>query len=67
MKVYTKKELAMLYFPTLTPKAAINKLTRWINRNDDLRQQLDDVGYKPKNKYFTVRQLLIIYDFFGEP
>ena len=29
---YGKAELAMLYFPTATPRVALNRLVRWINR-----------------------------------
>ena len=67
MKIYTKRELAMLYFPNCSPKAATNNLARWINRTFELRQLLTDAGYKPANRYFTVRQIELIYRFFGEP
>ena len=67
MKVYTKRELAMLYFPNSSPKVATNHLAAWIRRTTDLRRQLSEAGYKPSAKMFTVRQLTIIYNFLGEP
>ena len=66
MKIYTKRELAMLYFPNLTPKSATNKLARWINNSEVLNRRLAAAGYQSANKYFTVRQLKILYEFFGE-
>ena len=67
MTIYTKRELAMLYFPKVSPKVATNKLARWIRRSDELSRLLTEAGYKPANKFFTVRQLRIIYAFLGEP
>ena len=67
MKIYTKRELAMLYFPKLPPKTATNKLARWIRNSEELSRLLAEAGYNPANKFFTVRQLRIIYDFLGEP
>lgn len=67
MKIFTKRELAMLYFPKVSPKVATNKLARWIRRSDELSHLLAEAGYKPANKFFTVRQLRIIYAFLGEP
>ena len=37
---YGKAELAMLYFPTATPRVALNRLVRWINRCPELKQSL---------------------------
>lgn len=30
----------MLYFPTATPRVALNRLVRWINRCPELKQSL---------------------------
>ena len=57
----------MLYFPKVSPKVATNKLARWIRCSDELSRLLAEAGYKPANKFFTVRQLRIIYAFLGEP
>ena len=37
---YGKAELAMLYFPTATPRVALNRLVRWTNRCPELKQSL---------------------------
>lgn len=57
----------MLYFPKLPAKTATNKPARWIRRSGELSRLLAGAGYNPANKFFTVRQLRIIYDFPGEP
>ena len=44
---YGKAELAMLYFPTATPRVALNRLVRWINRCPELKQSLCS-GYAGK-------------------
>ena len=36
---YGKAELAMLYFPTATPRVALNRLVRWINRCPELKHR----------------------------
>ena len=52
---YGKAELAMLYFPTATPRVALNRLVRWINRCPELKQSLCS-GYAGKFSHFYTRQ-----------
>lgn len=37
---YSKSELAILYSPSITPKAAVRKLNRWIAFKPGLLEQL---------------------------
>mgnify|MGYP002236819460 CR=1 FL=1 len=37
IRSYSKSELAMLYSPYITPKAAVRKLNRWIPSNPDFK------------------------------
>jgi len=67
MKVYTKRELAQLYFPGYNPRTATNRLARWIRRSDELCRRLCEAGYRPANRLLTVRQLRILYEHLGEP
>ena len=67
MKLYTKQELALLYFPNAKPHAATNMLADWIRRCTELRQQLALTGYRPKQRTFTMKQLKLIYEYLGEP
>ena len=66
MKLYTKQELALLYFPNAKPHAATNMLAEWIRRCTELRQQLALTGYRPKQRTFTMKQLTLIYEYLGE-
>ena len=52
---YGKAELAMLYFPTATPRVALNRLVRWINRCPELKQSLCS-GCAGKFSHFYTRQ-----------
>ena len=52
---YGKAELAMLYFPTATPRVALNRLVRWINRCPELKQSLCS-GYAGQFSHFYTRQ-----------
>ena len=64
---YTKKELALLYFPDSTPRVAVNHLMAIIRRNDMLRDELLSTGYKTTSKVFTPRQVQAIFDWIGAP
>ena len=67
MQIYTKQELAMLYFPTSSPHVATNHLARWIRRCHPLQKALSLAGYRPKSRRLTLRQLRLIYEYLGEP
>ena len=64
---YGKAELAMLYFPTATPRVALNRLVRWINRCPELKQSLCS-GYAGKFSHiYTRQQVAEIIEFLDEP
>ena len=63
----TKRELATLYFPAISPKSASEKLTSWINNCKPLVRKLSKTGYKSGTHSLTERQISMIYDFLGEP
>lgn len=63
---YTKRQLAQLYFPDVSPHVATNRLTRWMNRNPQLMEALQAAGYHTRDRCLTVRQVRIIVDFLGE-
>ena len=47
IRAYTKKELALLYFPnSSTPHVAVNHLISWIKRCRPLMQELEESGYQ---------------------
>jgi len=65
--MYTHKELAILYFPNITPQSASSQLTRWIRRDPDLMDELNQAGYIKQQRMFTPLQLEILLDHLGEP
>ncbi len=67
IRVYTKKELALMYFPNSSPRTAVNHLMSWIRRCTRLWEQLQATGYETTSKTFTPRQVKAIVELLGEP
>lgn len=67
IRSYGYCELAMLYFPNSTKKSASAQLGRWIRQNDKIKNQLLEMGLKPRKKILTPNQVKIIADYFGVP
>ena len=68
VRSYTKKELALAYFPNVTdPHIATNRLMRWIVRNTELMEQLEKHGYQKQFRFFTPAQVRLIVYYLGEP
>ena len=67
IRTYTKKELALCYFPNSNPHTAVNHLMSWIQRCAPLREQLQQMGYFSTSKAFTPRQVRAIVEMLGEP
>ena len=67
IRSYSYCELAMLYFSNSTKKSASAQLGRWIQGNDNLKNQLTEMGFKPKKKLLTPNQVKLIIEVFGEP
>ncbi len=67
IRTYTKKQLALMYFPDSQPRTAVNHLMSWIRRCTPLHQQLQSMGYYAKAKAFTPREVRAIVGQLGEP
>ncbi len=67
IRSYTKKELALMFFPESNPRTAANHLRAWIRRCTPLWKILSDTGYKSSSKSFTPRQVKAIVEHLGEP
>ena len=65
--VYSKSELAALYFPQFTYQTAIRTLRSWIYRCIPLKNALFREGYLIHNNFFTPRQVRLIFHYLGEP
>ena len=67
IRAYSKKELALMYFPDSSPRTAVSHLMSWIRRCTRLQQQLQEMGYETTCKTFTPRQVRAIVEEIGEP
>ena len=67
IKRYTKKELALLYFPNSSPVTARKHLIRWIMRNSRLMEELYAANYSLSDQYLTKEQVEIIFRYIGPP
>ena len=67
IRAYSKKELALLYFPDSTPDTAVKHLKTMIRRNDMLWDELQAMGYYSRLKTFTPREVRAIVDWLGAP
>lgn len=67
IRAYTKKELALLYFPDSTSSTAVKHLTSMIRRCDMLWDELQAMGYYSNRKTFTPREVKAIIDWLGAP
>ena len=64
---YTKKELALMYFPESMPRTAVNHLMAWIRLCTPLCDELQKMGYKKTCKAFSPKQVKAIVEYLGEP
>ena len=67
IRTYTKKELALMYFPESMPRTAVNHLMVWIRRCDPLWEELQKMGYCKTSKSFSPKQVKAIVEYLGEP
>ena len=67
IRIYTKKELALCYFPDSMPRTAVCHLLAWIMRCTPLYEALVKAGYSKQAKSFTSRQVALIFEYLGEP
>lgn len=68
IKSYGKSELALLYFPNATtPIGALSNLNSWIRGNKQLSEELRSCGMPPKSKFFTPKEVALIFHYLGEP
>ncbi len=67
IRAYSKKELALLYFPDSMPRTAVNHLMGMIRRCDMLWDELQKMGYYTNRKTFTPREVATIVEWLGTP
>ena len=57
IRSYGRTELAQLYNPCLTPKAAYRKLAGWIDHYPGLAVRLAELGKLPGSRSYTPAQV----------
>ena len=67
IRTYTKKELALMYFPESYPRTAVNHLMAWIHLCTPLWEELQKMGYCKTSKSFSPKQVKAIVYYLGEP
>lgn len=67
IRTYTKAELAHLYNPNVCLKVALQILRRWIIFNGSLLHELEQEGYRTRNRILSPRQVETIIRYLGEP
>lgn len=60
-------DLAQAYFPRSTPRSASAQLHRWITLNTELKQRLDELHFRPRQRALTPLQHEAIVRYLGEP
>lgn len=67
IRAYSKKELALRYFPDSAPGTAVKHLMSTIRRCDMLWDELLAMDYNKQRKTFTPREVRAICDWLGAP
>ncbi len=67
VKSYHKADLALMYHPGMSPRAAMGKMRRWINHNAELKRRLEQVQINILNHTYTPKEVAVIVEFLGEP
>ena len=67
LETMKRRELAQQYFPHLTPKAAVRKLTMWINGCKELKAELCKRRDIARIQDFTVREVKLIKQYLDDP
>lgn len=67
VRSYGKSELALLYNPHITPKAACKKLNFWISLQPELVVNLCKSGLSLLSKSYTPAQVRLIVEALGAP
>ena len=67
VRVYSKQELALLFFPWASKETATKALRRWIAKCLPLVKALEEIGYDKHRHYFLTIEVKLIVQNLGEP
>ena len=65
-RAYTMKEIAVRYFPTITPQNASRRLRLWIQDDPPLLEELHSLGYKNSQRLLSWACTRAILKRFGD-
>lgn len=66
MRVRTRRAVALHYFGGSDARIAVEALSRWIKSDTDFRLELESVGYRPRVRTFTPRQMEVVRKYLGK-
>jgi hypothetical protein len=66
-KAYTHQQLAVMFFPELSPESASRQLTRWIKRDPELLLALQHMGYGDRHRVYSPKQVEVLFNYLGRP
>ncbi len=66
-RAYKKSEIALLFYPGLSVHGALTKLRREILASPALYNRLLECGYQTHSFYFSMKQVDLIFEYFGQP
>ncbi|MCM1109250.1 MAG: DUF4248 domain-containing protein [Clostridium sp.] len=65
---YTRRTLALMYFPKSPARQAVRRLTEWIHRCRPLHEQLTRDGREfDRRRNLTIREVHLIFEYLGDP
>lgn len=67
VKCYSRSELAFMYMPNLNIRAAQRQMNLWLDTNERLKMRLLEAGANDKIRFYTPRQVEIIFEELGQP
>ncbi len=56
-RYYNKQKAASLIFSDVSPQAAIKRLQRYINKNEEVMNELALMGYSKHSKHMTIKMI----------
>lgn len=63
----SKRELAVLYAPDLTPHSAVNRMMNWVDNHPVLHAELLANGYRKNMRMLTALHVGLIIRYLGAP
>lgn len=66
-RMYSHKELAVMYYPNIQPRSASAQFGRWMRKNEDLMSELVKAGFYVGQRVYSPRQIEVLIVHIGIP